>query len=54
MGFGDYPMLPNISTDMKSDWQDYDDPYLKRNFGEPVTFLKFYYALEKIELNGLL
>ena len=36
MGFGDYPDLPKISVDMKSDWEEYDDFYLKRNFGEPV------------------
>ena len=23
---------------MKSNWEDYDDPYLKRNFGEPVRY----------------
>jgi len=36
MGFGDYPNLGRISVDMKSDWEDWDDPYNKRNFGEPL------------------
>ena len=35
-GFGDYPQLPEISADMKSDWEDWDDPIAKRNFAEPV------------------
>lgn len=38
LGFGDYPNLAPITPDMKSDWEDYDDPHLKRNFGEPVCF----------------
>jgi hypothetical protein len=42
MGFGDYPDLGKVSTDMKSDWENWDDPYLKRNFGDPVfVFSKF-------------
>ncbi len=39
LGFGDYPNLGPISSDMKSDWEDWDDPYNKRNFGEPVSKL---------------
>ena len=38
MGFGDYPKIPPVSADMKSDWSDWDDPYNKRNFGEPVNY----------------
>jgi len=36
MGFGDYPDLGYVSTDMKSNFEEYDDQYGKRNFGEVV------------------
>jgi NADH dehydrogenase (ubiquinone) 1 beta subcomplex subunit 8 len=36
LGYGDYPDLGNVSTDMKSNWEDWDDPYGKRNFGDAV------------------
>lgn len=36
LGFGDYPKMPEVSTDMKSPFEEYDDPYLKRNYAEPV------------------
>jgi hypothetical protein len=36
IGYGDYPDMPNISGDMKSDYESYDYPSIKRNFGEPV------------------
>ena len=39
MGWGDYPMLKEESPDMKSDWENYDDPYAKRHFGDPVIVL---------------
>jgi hypothetical protein len=41
IGFGDYPDLGKVSTDMKSDWENWDDPYGKRNFGDPVWRLLF-------------
>lgn len=37
LGFGDYPKLAKVSSDMKSDWEEWDDTYNKRNFGEPVS-----------------
>ncbi len=36
LGFGDYPKLGPISADMKSDFEEWDDTYNKRNYGEPV------------------
>ena len=50
LGFGDYPNLGRISTDMKSDWGDYDDPFLKRNFGEPVVVTQEQITAEKVTL----
>ena len=35
-GFGDYPKLPDISTDRKDPFYPYDYPDVKRNFGEPM------------------
>jgi NADH dehydrogenase (ubiquinone) 1 beta subcomplex subunit 8 len=35
-GVGDYPKLPDIGGDSRSDWEDYDMPTLKRNYQEPV------------------
>ncbi|CAF0708659.1 unnamed protein product [Brachionus calyciflorus] len=49
-GYGDYPNLGRISTDMKSDWGDYDDPYLKRNFGEPIVVTQEQLTAEKVTL----
>jgi NADH dehydrogenase (ubiquinone) 1 beta subcomplex subunit 8 len=37
LGFGDYPKLAKVSADMKSDWEEWDDTYNKRNYGEPVS-----------------
>jgi hypothetical protein len=37
LGFGDYPKLAKVSSDMKSDWEEWDDTYNKRNYGEPVS-----------------
>jgi NADH dehydrogenase (ubiquinone) 1 beta subcomplex subunit 8 len=36
LGFGDYPDIPEISPDMKDDWEYYEDEFNKRHFGEPV------------------
>lgn len=35
-GCGDYPDLPLISNDSKDPFYPYDNPELKRNFGETV------------------
>lgn len=41
-GYGDYPKLPLVSTDMKDPFYNWDYPDMKRNFGEPVRkFLLF-------------
>lgn len=36
-GYGDYPMLPAISTDSRSYHDTWDDPSNRRNYGEPVS-----------------
>lgn len=36
-GFGDYPKLPVISNDQKDPNGNWDDPDIRRNFGEPVS-----------------
>ena len=38
MGYGDYPMLPRVSTEGKDAYESWDMPEIKRNFGEPVWF----------------
>jgi NADH dehydrogenase (ubiquinone) 1 beta subcomplex subunit 8 len=48
MGFGDYPKLARVSSDMKSDWENWDDTYNKRNFGEPVYLPTQYIKENKI------
>ncbi|KAH3726803.1 NADH dehydrogenase [ubiquinone] 1 beta subcomplex subunit 8, mitochondrial-like [Dreissena polymorpha] len=35
-GAGDYPALPNIGEEQKSPWTDWDDPRMRRNWGDPV------------------
>ncbi|XP_054718293.1 NADH dehydrogenase [ubiquinone] 1 beta subcomplex subunit 8, mitochondrial-like [Uloborus diversus] len=35
-GFGDYPKFPPLHMEDRSDFEAYDFPHLKRNFGEPV------------------
>lgn len=35
---------------MKSDWADYDDPYLKRNFGEPIHVTQDQITGDKVTL----
>lgn len=42
--------MGQISTDMKSDWGDYDDPYLKRNYGEPINVTQEQITAEKTGL----
>lgn len=37
LGYGDYPKLAPVSSDMKSDFEEWDDVFNKRNFGEPVS-----------------
>ena len=36
MGYGDYPKLPPVPTIRKSQYEQYDLPYLRRNYGETV------------------
>ncbi|CAH1799857.1 unnamed protein product [Owenia fusiformis] len=36
MGYGDYPKLPVASYDNRSDYEAWDIPEQKRNFGEPL------------------
>jgi hypothetical protein len=42
MGYGDYPMLPTISADMKDPNEEYDFKDYRRNFGEPVRIFFFF------------
>merc|ERR1712045_94673 len=44
-GLGDYPMLEPSSGDSRSGHLNWDDPDLKRNFGEPLHY-NFYYQQE--------
>ena len=41
MGYGDYPKLPLVSNDQRDPFVNWDYPDLKRNFGEPVSSIKF-------------
>ncbi|GCB77018.1 hypothetical protein scyTo_0019955, partial [Scyliorhinus torazame] len=36
MGFGDYPKLPNLSQQERDPWYTWDEPDLRRNWGEPM------------------
>ncbi|XP_077299338.1 NADH:ubiquinone oxidoreductase subunit ASHI isoform X2 [Arctopsyche grandis] len=36
LGYGDYPKLPLVSTEARSDYYPWDYPEFKRNFNEPV------------------
>ncbi|XP_078284421.1 NADH dehydrogenase [ubiquinone] 1 beta subcomplex subunit 8, mitochondrial [Rhinoraja longicauda] len=36
MGFGDYPKLPNRSQQERDPWYTWDEPDLRRNWGEPM------------------
>ncbi|OXB59739.1 hypothetical protein ASZ78_001861 [Callipepla squamata] len=35
-GYGDYPMLPNKSAHERDPWYQWDQPDLRRNWGEPM------------------
>lgn len=39
VGYGDYPHLPDVPVETKDPYYPYDSPELKRNFGEPVSFV---------------
>ena len=41
-GHGDYPQFPLIGEEQKDPYEDWDDPVLKRNFGEPVSHFLAY------------
>uniref|UniRef100_A0A8C6XZR9 NADH:ubiquinone oxidoreductase subunit B8 n=1 Tax=Naja naja TaxID=35670 RepID=A0A8C6XZR9_NAJNA len=36
VGYGDYPKLPDQSSQEKNPWYEWDYPELRRNFGEPL------------------
>jgi len=44
-GLGDYPMLEKSSGDSRSGHVNWDDPDLKRNYGEPLHY-NWYYSTE--------
>lgn len=37
-GYGDYPMLPPTPTESRDAYEDWDQPALKRNWGEVVNY----------------
>ena len=39
-GYGDYPKLPDVSVYGRSPYEVYDEPAYKRNFNEPVNWLR--------------
>ena len=41
-GLGDYPKLPMISVDQRDPHYNWDEPDLKRNFGEIVSYNFFF------------
>ncbi|XP_034050409.1 NADH dehydrogenase [ubiquinone] 1 beta subcomplex subunit 8, mitochondrial [Thalassophryne amazonica] len=38
MGFGDYPKLPDRSQHERDPWYQWDEPDLRRNWGEPMHY----------------
>ena len=44
-GLGDYPKLKADSGDLRSGHVNWDDPHLRRNFGEPMHY-QFYWQQE--------
>lgn len=36
MGWGDYPKLPEVGASAKDPYNNWDDPDLRRNYGEPM------------------
>uniref|UniRef100_A0A8C8VQY2 NADH dehydrogenase [ubiquinone] 1 beta subcomplex subunit 8, mitochondrial n=1 Tax=Pelusios castaneus TaxID=367368 RepID=A0A8C8VQY2_9SAUR len=36
MGYGDYPKLPERSQSERDPWYQWDDPFMRRNWGEPM------------------
>jgi hypothetical protein len=38
-GLGDYPYIPRLSHQQEARpyYLDYDEPYLRRNYGEPMS-----------------
>ena len=47
-GVGDYPKLPDIGGDSRSDWEDYDMPTLKRNYQEPLHYHSDAYSEDRL------
>lgn len=41
-GYGDYPKLPLVSNDQKDPFAAWDEPDLKRNYGEVVRVSSVY------------
>jgi hypothetical protein len=39
-GHGTYPQFPLIGDEQKDPYENWDDPVLRRNFGDPVSYRK--------------
>lgn len=46
---GDYPNLPDIGATARDLHENYDFPYLRRNYGEPVNIRADVFTLERAD-----
>ncbi|XP_077530804.1 NADH:ubiquinone oxidoreductase subunit ASHI [Haemaphysalis longicornis] len=53
MSWGDYPHLPRISASARDPYEQYDFPFLRRNYGEPVDIFMDGYTLERMDTSRL-
>uniref|UniRef100_UPI00358FE13B NADH dehydrogenase [ubiquinone] 1 beta subcomplex subunit 8, mitochondrial-like n=1 Tax=Myxine glutinosa TaxID=7769 RepID=UPI00358FE13B len=49
LGLGDYPMLPDVSSNEKDPHYDWDDPSIRRNWGEPLHFDSDMYLRSRLD-----
>ncbi|CAL4208007.1 unnamed protein product, partial [Meganyctiphanes norvegica] len=49
IGLGDYPSLPNVSTDARNPFGQYDHPEHRRNFGEPIHADTDMFGLDRVD-----
>ncbi|XP_054933896.1 NADH dehydrogenase [ubiquinone] 1 beta subcomplex subunit 8, mitochondrial isoform X2 [Dermacentor andersoni] len=48
--WGDYPKIPTVPAGSRDPEEDYDFPYLRRNYGEPINIYMDAYTLERLDL----
>lgn len=53
MFYGDYPHLPDVPVEQKDITYPYDNPELRRNFGEPVCIYIQYFEFDFVLLKVL-